>query len=101
MSETNITFSQFFARIFGRQDASNQKKDDNPDDFFSPITAALGAKTKQPSGENAIADANVTPEGVDEENVQSVFQDYITRKGKLFNKENPPKEGKLVQNSKW
>ena len=50
MSETNITFSQFFARIFGRQDASNQKKDDNPDDFFSPITAALGAKTKQPSG---------------------------------------------------
>ena len=87
MSETNITFSQFFARIFGRQDASNQKKDDNPDDFFSPITAALGAKTKQPSGENAIADANVTPEGVDEENVQSVFQDYITRKGKLFNKE--------------
>jgi len=71
---------RFFARIFGRQDASNQKKQDNPD-FVGAYATGLGVNR----GNQRIAEASRYPE--DEQDIKSSFEDYITRKGKLLNQE--------------
>ena len=71
---------RFFARIFGRQDASNQKKQDNPD-FVGAYATGLGVNR----GNQRIAEASRYPE--DEQDIKSSFEDYISRKGKLLNQE--------------
>ena len=78
---------RFFARIFGRQDASNQKKQDNPD-FVGAYATGLQQDLGRDKGRGnkAIAEASIYPE--DEQDIKSSFEDYISRKGKLFNKEN-------------
>lgn len=77
-----INLSQYIAKIFGRQDESEEKIKDNPDFIDATVGQADGD-----SAQTTITDASRYPD-IDEENTKSFFQDYISEKGKLFNKEN-------------
>ena len=87
-----MKITQFFANVFGRQDASNQKKEDNPDvvgAYATGLQQDLGGKKGR--GNKAISDASRYPEkipDIDEDNIKSSFKDYISGKGTLFNQEN-------------